>query len=148
MSEVIEESKYEISNSCECRFCEGCGMGTESMKCDECQQDTTETSYCDGFCYDYKRDWFENDVERWLIANNNPARVTIAGKHIGWQRLHGYATVNADHRDIFNALTFNGDWKLAVEVTGEKFIIVRYSHDEPMGASFWLVPALNEEDSE
>jgi len=148
MNDVMNVSKYEISNSCACRFCESCGIGTESLTCDECQLDTTETSYCDGYCWEYKRDWFEEDVERWLTAHNNPARVTIAGKHIGWQRLHGYKTINADHKDIFNALTFSGDWMLRVEVTDDKFSIVRYSHDEPTGASFWLVPALDEEDSE
>jgi len=121
-------------------------MGTESLICDECQQETQATDWCDGMCWDYKRDWFEEDVERWLSAQGSPERVTIAGKHIGWQRLHGYKTINADHKDIFNALTFSGDWTLSVEVTAEAFKVTRYSHDEPMGATFWLVAAESEDE--
>jgi hypothetical protein len=148
MNDTMNASRYEISNSCACRYCESCEMGTESLICNECQQDTRETSWCDGDCFEYKRNWFEEDVQRWLSAHNEPERVTIAGKHIGWQRLHGFKTINADHRDIFNAITFSGDWTLKIECDGDQFKIVRYSHDEPTGATFWLAPDKSEDESE
>jgi len=144
---TLEKSKYELSTNCECRVCETCSMGTESAICDECQGETTPTDWCDGACWEYKRDWFEEDVERFLSHHNNPSQVTIAGKHIGWQRLHGYKTISADHKSIFNALTFSGDWTLGVECDGKNFIITRYSHDEPTGATFWLLPTTEEDEN-
>lgn len=141
-------SKYEISTNCQCRHCESCGLGTESETCDECQQPTRELTYCDGACWEYKRDWFEEDIERFIEANNNPSHVRIEGQRIGWQSRDGYLIVTADHKAIWDALTFSGEWTLKIECTGEELKVRRYSHDEPMGASFQLVAAPEGDDEE
>lgn len=139
-----EMSKYEISTDCRCRYCESCGLGTESETCDECQQNTRSIDYCDGSCWEYKREWFAEDIERFTKDHSH---VRIDGQHMGWQSLSGHLIVEADDNAIFNALTFSGDWTLYVECDGQSMKIRRTSHDEPMGATFILTPT-NEEEGE
>lgn len=137
-----EMSKYEISTDCQCRYCESCGIGTESETCDECQQGTRSMDYCDGACWEYKRDWLAEDIERFTKDHSH---VRIDGQRMGWQSRSGYLIVEADDRAIWNALTFSGDWTLYVECDGQTMTIRRTSHDEPMGATFILTPTNDEE---
>lgn len=139
---TLEMSKYEISNTCQCRHCEQCGIGTESWTCDDCGEDTREMSYCGGECFEYKREWFAEDIERFT---KNHSHVRIDGQRMGWQSRSGYLIVEADDRAIFDALTFSGDWTLHVECDGQSMKIRRTSHDEPMGATFTLTPVDSDE---
>jgi len=143
--DTIEEVKIEISNSCQCRDCPTCHLGTESLTCDDCDRPTTPASYCDGYCFDYKLDWLSEAVEEWTERMGNPSSVQINGRAMGWTRANGHAIIKAEWKPIFNALQINGDWTLRFSITGESFKVTRYSHDEPTGASFEIVPASSEE---
>jgi len=146
--DTIEETKFEISNSCACMDCPECGVGTESLQCEDCDKPTTPANYCDGYCFDYKLDWLSESVEEWTELMGNPSSVQINGRAMGWTRASGSATIPAEWKAIFNALQINGDWTLRFTIAGESFKVMRYSHDEPTGASFEIVPAVEESDDE
>ena len=143
--DTIQEMKIELSNACQCRDCPECNLGTESLTCDDCNAPTLESTYCDGYCFDYKLEWLEEAVEEWTERMGNPSSVQINGRAMGWTRANGSATVLAEWKPIFNALQINGDWTLRFAIAGESFKVSRYSHDEPTGASFEIVPALEQE---
>lgn len=148
MSATIERSEFEISNSCQCRQCKTCSMGTESEVCDECQQPTQQMDYCDGFCYDYKLEWLDESMDSFITATGNPYQIRIEGRGIGWTSASGYAICKANSKDLLTALTFNGDWRLHFVSEGNTLAITRWSHDEPTGASFEVVAEIEEEEQE
>jgi len=61
---------------------------------------------------------------------------------MGWQRKEGWITVEAQWDSIYRALTINGDYTLEITLKGENFTVVRYSHDEPTGATFTIEPTI------
>jgi len=146
--DTIARAEFELSTNCACAYCATCNLGTESLICDECQQNTQPMDYCDGDCFEYKLDWLSETVEVWLEEVGNPSRVQINGRSMGWTRASGYAIANADWKDIYKKLQINGDWTLRFTLEGRSLKVTRYSHDEPTGASFEIVPADGEEDSE
>lgn len=148
MTATIEKTEFEIDNSCQCRHCEACSMGTESEVCDECQQPTQQLDYCDGACYDYKLDWLEESVDSFVQAIGNPYELRIEGRRMGWTSASGYAISKANSKDLLAKLTFNGDWRLRFVFEGNTLAITRWSHDEPTGASFEVVAEVEEEDAE
>ena len=148
MNETLAKPRadFELSNSCECSYCATCDMGTEGYTCSECQQDTTPLDYCDGACYEYKLEWLSEELEQYLESNGNPSTLQVNGSAMGWQRRSGYATCEADSKNLLDVLTFNGDWRLRFIFEGNELRVQRYSHDEPTGASFYVVPAAEEEE--
>lgn len=68
--------------------------------------------------------------------------VFIEGKGMGWTRASGYIVVPAGK--AVDALGLNGEYRIVLTV-GETLSAVRYSHDEPTGASFTFRPATDEE---
>ena len=148
MSATIERLEFEIDNSCQCRYCEPCSIGTESEVCDECQQLTQQMDYCDGFCYDYKLEWLKESVDSFITAINNPYHLRIEGHRMGWTSANGYAICEANSKDLLNTLTFHGDWRLRFVFEGNTLAITRWSHDEPTGASFEVVAEIEDEEQE
>ena len=148
MNATLERSEFELDNSCQCRYCETCSMGTESEVCDECEQPTRELNDCDGFCYDYKLDWLEESVDSFVEAIGSPYELRIEGRRMGWTSASGYAICKANSKDLLAKLTFSGDWRLRFVFEGNTLAITRWSHDEPTGASFEVVAEIEEEEQE
>jgi len=133
---------FDLSNSCQCRICDACGMGTESESCDECQGETRATDDCDGFCYDYKLEWLDEMVQEWS-KNVGRDYLVIHGSAMGWQRLSGHTDpIEATGKALLKALTFSGEWSLQFRLDENNLMTIRRSsHDEPTGASFYVTPA-------
>lgn len=100
-----------------------------------CQED------CYGnFCWEIAKedmdimlaDWFES------ITNNDipNAMVKFSSKNIGWSKATGYTYAKID--DGLQPLYLNGEFRLVATRNGNDLTVVRYSHDEPTGASFNL----------
>jgi hypothetical protein len=150
MNETLARPRadFDLSNTCECSYCATCDMGTEGYTCSECQQATQPLDYCDGACYEYKLEWLSEELDQYLEANGNPSTLQVNGSAMGWQRRSGYATCEADYKKLLDTLTFSGDWTLRFTFDDKNLHVVRYSHDEPTGASFYVVPAAEEGDDE
>lgn len=58
----------------------------------------------------------------------------IEGRDIGWTRQAGHGTVKSHM--AWGFLSINGDYRLVAELGEDEIIVRRYSHDEPMGATF------------
>ena len=142
----LDKRVIEMSNTCECKYCVECGLGTEAEKCDECEADTTPTSWCDGACYDYKLEWLEEDFDSYLEAHGKPNFVRIDGKNMGWQNLFGYTIVRANSKELLESLSINGEWTIAFTFSDNLLTVTRFSHDEPMGAYFTVSPVSDEEE--
>ena len=141
-----ELMKVELSSDCECRFCADCGLVQEDVACAECDKETSFIDYCDGDCYLYKVE----ALEEWLIpqfmtANGDPSYLRLEGRRMGWQALSGYKVIEATYTALRDSLIFSGQWRLVFTLSGKDLTITRYSHDEPMGATFTLTPATEEE---
>lgn len=80
------------------------------------------------------------DLEQ-MFTEAGHSHYRIDGRGMTWQRLDRWTVVEAT--DVLQALVINGDYRLVVtRVEGEDEIrAVRYSHDEPTGASFTIRPA-------
>ena len=107
---------YELNSSCTCD--------------DDCMGD---------FCWSIAKedidlmmvDWFNK-----VTNHNNNYMVKFSGKNMGWTRTSGYAYASVD--DGLQPLYINGDFRLVVTKDSDNLTVVRYSHDEPVGASFIL----------
>lgn len=147
---ALEEVKnlwdIDLSNSCECRYCETCGIGTESELCDECQAPTRAMDYCDGACYGYRLEWLEELASAYAKGNGHEYLV-LHGRGMGWTGASGHTDpIPATGKDLLDALTFSGEWRLRFTLDENNLLTIkRYSHDEPMGASFYAVPSNGEE---
>ena len=140
----IEET---FSTTCGCYDCLACGhlltSDEDAPKCDECGLEGVPADYCSEACYDYKHENWENDIfPEWLSLMGNPTHLLIKGRAMGWQRREGWATVEAEWKPLYNALTINGEYTLRFKLEGGAFTVVRSSHDEPTGAFFTIEPAI------
>ena len=133
MSEVMEWATVEMP----------CVIKLDSS----CVCDNESQDYCNGdVCYTpVKEDFEENIFTEFLERNNSPSYLKIQGKAMGWQRRSGYKIIEAKFDELFDSLTFSGDWTLKITLAGDSLTIVRSSHDEPMGATFTIEPSLEEE---
>ena len=141
---TIEET---FTTTCGCYDCLACGVLITSdegqPKCEECGLEAVSADYCSEACYDYKHENWESDLlPNWLKLVKEPDHVLIKGRAMGWQRKEGWITVEAQWDSIYRALTINGDYTLKITLKGENFTVVRYSHDEPTGATFTIEPTI------
>ena len=145
--DTIQETKVELSSNCECAYCPTCDVGVIGSKCADCNGETRAQDYCDEFCYDYKISELEDQlIPAYCDANGLPTHFEITGSSMGWTRASGSCTVEATWKDLFEALTINGEWTLRFTFAGDSMKVSRYSHDEPTGASFIVLPAIITED--
>ena len=86
------------------------------------------------------------DVEN-IFADSPYSHFRIDGKNMGWTHRTGFCVVES--KNIIEALRINGDYRLVFTfsdvLTATTVKVVRYSHDEPMGAYFEISKATDEE---
>lgn len=72
----------------------------------------------------------------------------VSGRDMLWDRVAGYTI--AERERVIDALSLNGSFRLVFSFAeGSKtFTAIRYSHDEPVGASFTIREATEEEVNE
>ena len=128
---LLEDWSGAITTNCECSYL------------DEEDKEVIPDD-CFGDCYQEAKDFTLELIEEWLERNDWPSAVMIQGVAIGWQRRAGYALIRATGDKLaletLDKLTLNGDFTLELKLHGKACHAVRYSHDEPTGASFELQP--------
>jgi hypothetical protein len=127
---LLEDWSAALGTYCECSYLD-----------EEDNEITPEN--CFGDCYQEARDFTLELIEEWLERNDYPSALIIRGVAMGWQRLSGYALIRQFgtlklSADTLKKLMLDGDFTLELKLTGRACHIVRYSHDEPTGASFEL----------
>jgi hypothetical protein len=123
MATIVAVS-VEVSSNCVCEdYDEETGEAVFSNDCFGCYQDSLELLKSEV-------------VEPWLEANDfyEDTAIRISGTAIGWRRLAGYKDTTP--KELVEALSLNGDYTLNFTLTGNALTVMRYSHDEPTGASF------------
>lgn len=127
---TLEDWSALVSTNCECIDETEEGEDVPAENCAGCGEWMLEGAY--------------QTLEEWLGRNDWPSGVIIQGAAMGWRRLSGYALVRATEdklaQKILDKLTLNGDFTLELKLHGKACHAVRYSHDEPTGASFELQP--------
>lgn len=110
----------EITTDCLC-------MDYEGNPSDECWG-----------CYEDSKELMHQMIINWLGENDaaSDVSVLIEGKGMTWQGLDGTAMVNANSILSALALDRSGQYRLEFYQDGKKLTAKRWSHDEPMGASF------------
>lgn len=129
---LLEDWSAALGTYCECSYLD-----------EEDNEITPEN--CFGDCYQEAKDFTLELIEEWLERNDHPSALIIQGVAMGWQRRSGYALIReagSDKiaRETLEKLTLNGDFTLELKLHGKACHAVRYSHDEPTGASFELQP--------
>jgi len=132
-TEVREMREIEVGTSCSCTYCPNCSLGTNGWDaCEECGGEVTYSSEC----YDCQPfDWAAEEFDAW-VDRIGAKRLRIDGRAMGWQRRSGYSYCEITWKSFLDKISFNGDWTLKLKFDGDSFTFVRYSHDEPTGASF------------
>jgi hypothetical protein len=127
---------YELSTTCSC----------ESY--DDETDTATPAEYCFGDCWTEAVHFVQDEIiYEWLKKHDRhdlETRVTIEGHRMGWQRRSGSLTTEIS--DLFDVLAFGHDYTLHFTLDGDRLYVLRYSHDEPSGASFEVTLATEGED--
>jgi hypothetical protein len=121
--------EVEISTDCSCEsYNEETDTSTPSPECFGCYNDAI-------------KELDDSIVYPFLEAN--AGTFVIVGRNVGWQHLGGYVALETRDVDgIMEQLRINGEYRIKfiynlVLNTLEAF---RYSHDEPTGAYFQILP--------
>ena len=130
---LLEDWSALVSTNCECSFTDEEGNEIPEISPD----------YCNG-CGEWMLEDATALLEEWLERNDHPSALIIQGAAMGWRRLSGYALIRATGdkiaRQTIDKLMLDGDFTLELKLMGRACHVVRYSHDEPTGASFELQP--------
>jgi hypothetical protein len=120
---------FDLTNACSC----------ESL--DE-NDNPIPTEYCWGDCYDIALEHLvEQVIEPWQNYHElgSTSELQVKGSRMGWTRASG--TAFTDVETLLDTLTFDGEWRLVFTLDSKHDLsVVRYSHDEPTGASFTIEP--------
>lgn len=120
---------FDLTNSCTC----------ESL--DE-NDNPIPTEICWGDCYDIALDNLtEQVIEPWQNHHDldGSSELLVKGSRMGWTRASG--TTTTDVEGLLATLTFDSEWRLIFTLDDKHNLsVVRYSHDEPTGASFDVSP--------
>lgn len=118
--QTLDKQTVELDNSCTCT-----------------EEDGSYADYCFG-CWDDSKELYAEMLEDWkkAVSFSDEQVVRIDGRAMTWLRRDGYAIVDADR--VLDALTINSDFRLVFTLDGAELTCIRYSHDEPTGASFSL----------
>jgi hypothetical protein len=126
---LLEDWSGLVSTDCQCLWD------------DEDTGEEVKPEFCHG-CGEWMQEGALELIEEWLKRNDYPSAVIIRGVAMGWRRLSGYALIREAGDKIasetLSKLTLDADFTLELKLTGRACHIVRYSHDEPTGASFEL----------
>ena len=136
--------KFTLDSTCQCKHCDRCGISYtgEAPSCDECAGELRDVyEGCGGVCWEYAVMDGEYAIEEYLTRWDNPQHLRIEGRGVGWQRLAGHKDIPATWEAIRKALSLDrADFRIDFTIEGDIFSARRYSHDEPMGASFSIYP--------
>jgi hypothetical protein len=107
-----------------------------SSSCECVDLDGNPEDNCWG-CYDDAEENLHHLIINWLGENDVPsdASILVSGTNMNWDRVSGYANCNAN--TILDVLKLErSDYRLEFYQDGKELTAKRWSHDEPMGASF------------
>lgn len=143
--------KFGLDTNCYCSSCANCGISYMDQRelCDECNNPVSELKYgCAGECWQDSNECAEYALDEYLAAVNNPQYLRIDGMNMGWRRVSGHRVIRANWKELKESLSLDrADYRLEFTYEDDTFKAKRWSHDEPMGASFTITPT-DEEDSE
>lgn len=140
---------FSVNSDCQCYDCNKCGAGyvggENEQKCGDCNDGVLKNaSDCMG-CWDDNKYTFRETILEWRKeVGVDWGLVRIDGSAMGWTRSRGSAVVPIDR--VLEALTIRGDFRIEVKWEGKELSAVRYSHDEPTGASFFFTLVKGEEE--
>lgn len=98
-------------------------------------------------CWQDNLQYFNELLNEWKKVvgfNDETNDVFIQATAMGWQRRSGFTVVLVDN--LLSALHINGDYRLVFTFDNDSLTCVRYSHDEPTGASFTFTIHTSEEE--
>ena len=137
MSQVVKTETFtkvvaEISNNCTCEVWY------------ESEDDFQPASECGG-CYEESLAYLKDEFfPLWESVNKATDTVRIEGKNMGWTHASGWLVTEV--KNLLDALSLRGDYTLTFVLEPDKPLsVTRYSHDEPMGASFEVTFVPDEE---
>lgn len=136
--------RFELDTYCQCKHCDACGVGYtgDVATCSECEGELRDIAEgCGGWCWDEAVTFGEYAIEDYLKSVGNPRHLRIEGRAMGWQRRSGWTDVPATWQKIREALSLDrADFRLSFKVEDSEMTATRYSHDEPVGATFNIFP--------
>lgn len=59
--------------------------------------------------------------------------VNVEYKGVSWRRVSGDFVMKFNAKDLVEVFSLNGDFKLVFTYANGELVLVRYSHDEPVG---------------
>lgn len=132
--ETLEWTEFEMTNSCECQV--------------ETETGELEYYYCGGDCYYEAIDSLSEFIKPWQEAwgLDNDTRMVVRGTSMGWRHASGYTFCDASAKSIVEALSLNTEWRLLFGLeAGNRLVVNRYSHDEPVGSPTFVFEIAGEE---
>ena len=128
-----------LRSDCSCYYCGTCEavftLSDWSDKCDLCENELTFFECCYGECWQSMKDDFAMAFEEWCEMNETE-EFYVSGSRVGWRNLSGHTGRMTTFDELMEQLTINGDFTLRWKLVDGELLILRSSHDEPMGASF------------
>lgn len=92
-------------------------------------------------CYTDDKALLVETLDKW-IAELELSHIEVQGRGMGWTRANGSVIIDANAEELIESLQLNGDFRLEFELPHEcfdhDFKVMRYSHDEPVGATFFI----------
>ena len=79
-------------------------------------------------------EWADAKDELVLAFEDLGDELLVEATNLGWTRDSG-AGVTESHK-AWGLLSINGDYRMVAEVDSDEIVVRRYSHDEPMGATY------------
>lgn len=92
-------------------------------------------SNCYGDCYTDAKEAALEMLLEWADSHG-VTEWTINYAGMTWERRSGTTYPISGLEETFDALTIRGDYRLVFILDNGTLKVLRYSHDEPMGASF------------
>lgn len=108
--------------------------------CEDYNEDTAKylpSDECFG-CHEDSKYYAEAVLLEWRSRTfPERERVKIVGTNMLWTRVSGWMTADFD-RVIESLGLERADYRLVFKLKGNDLTVMRYSHDEPTGATFYL----------
>ena len=79
-------------------------------------------------------EWADMKDELVLAFEDLGDTLQVEASNLGWT--HGTGAGTVESHNAWRLLSINGDYRLVAEVDSDEIVVRRYSHDEPMGATF------------
>lgn len=78
-------------------------------------------------------EWADAKDEIVLAFETLGDELQVELSNVGWTKAYWRGVVES--HEAWKLLSINGDYRLVAEVDEDSIMVVRYSHDEPMGAT-------------